>query len=720
MANNYIDFAIRIQDQGSESIKKISVNADDLNKGLRAVTGETEKLNAKLINMSQLSQAMDGIQSVVSQIQGTFKGWTAATQVQIVAETQLETVMGQRMKATKDDIQSIKDLCSAQQQLGVIGDEVQLSGAQQVATFIDEKESLDTLIPAMNNLLAQQKGLNATNQDAVSIGNLMGKVMQGQTSALTRVGITFSEAEEKVLKYGTESERAAMLAQVVTNNVGEMNAALAATDAGQQKQLENTLGDVKERLGELVQGAAPFIEIGSQAVIASSGAMKMAASMSAAVAGIKSLELGTKAAAIATKAFQAVQAALNVVMSANPISLVILALAALAAGVVYCYKHFDGFREVCDTCFAAVKKIAAAVWEFLVKAFEKASAVIKKAWDYVRAFFGWKSDGVEENTAAIEEQAKAVDNTLGLLEKYANAVNGAGGTKPIKVATEMAPPEGSIKELEKQIQAKQLEFSLAINTADRVRIDAELIELENKKRTIELDVVYNIPVMDERQSSDFLSLTRGKDNKEGMNVDKITPPTAGINEYTNSLKDAQLQQDAMQDSMYSLGDVFGSLGDAIGGAAGQWLAYGASVVQAIAQAIPAIVGMLAAKDAETQKTNESTTAKVANASAGVMEAHASIPFVGIALGLAGIAAIVAAMSSIPKFASGGIISGPTIGLMGEYAGAANNPEVVAPLNKLKSMLEPQGGGVGGKVTFELHGRTLRGLLDNTNNASRRS
>lgn len=103
--------------------------------------------------------------------------------------------------------------------MGVIGDEVQLSGAQQMATFLNEKASLDSLIPAMNNLLAQQKGLNATNQDAVGIGNMMGKAMQGQVDVLQRVGVTFTEAQKKVLQYGTESERAAMLAQVIRDNV---------------------------------------------------------------------------------------------------------------------------------------------------------------------------------------------------------------------------------------------------------------------------------------------------------------------------------------------------------------------------------------------------------------------------------------------------------------------------------------------------------------------
>jgi hypothetical protein len=66
---------------------------------------------------------------------------------------------------------------------------------------------VETLIPAMNNLIAQQKGLSATTGDAVNIGNLMGKVLNGQTGSLTRVGISFSAAQEKVLKYGNEQER---------------------------------------------------------------------------------------------------------------------------------------------------------------------------------------------------------------------------------------------------------------------------------------------------------------------------------------------------------------------------------------------------------------------------------------------------------------------------------------------------------------------------------
>lgn len=53
------------------------------------------------------------------------------------------------------------------------------------------------------------------------------------------------------------------------------------------------------------------------------------------------------------------------------------------------------------------------------------------------------------------------------------------------------------------------------------------------------------------------------------------------------------------------------------------------------------------------------------------------------------------------FANGGIVSGPTMGLVGEYPGAQNNPEVIAPLDKLKSMI-----GGGGSGTFVLRGQDL--------------
>ena len=220
-----------------------------------------------LLQAANVSQLYVGLRSAVSGLQGVLGSYAEAYSNAAVASKKLEVVMRQRMDATDEDIKSIKAVTSAQKELGIIGGSVQNAGAQQVSTFLTQASTLRTLIPAMNNLLAQQKGVNATQEDAVSIGNLMGKAMQGQTSALRRVGISFTEAEEQILKYGSESERAATLAKVITNNVGEMNAKLAQTDAGKMKQLQNYIGGIKAKIGSIVVGLQPYLAAASQVAI---------------------------------------------------------------------------------------------------------------------------------------------------------------------------------------------------------------------------------------------------------------------------------------------------------------------------------------------------------------------------------------------------------------------------------------------------------------------
>lgn len=107
------------------------------------------------------------------------------------------------------------------------------------------------------------------------------------------------------------------------------------------------------------------------------------------------------------------------------------------------------------------------------------------------------------------------------------------------------------------------------------------------------------------------------------------------------------------------------------------------------------------------------------AGSGAASAVASIPYVGPILAIAAIASIIGAILAIPKFAAGGLAYGPTLGMFGEYAGASNNPEVVAPLDKLRGMLEPRDT-MAGKVRFEIAGRTLVGVLEKETDLRKRS
>lgn len=110
---------------------------------------------------------------------------------------------------------------------------------------------------------------------------------------------------------------------------------------------------------------------------------------------------------------------------------------------------------------------------------------------------------------------------------------------------------------------------------------------------------------------------------------------------------------------------------------------------------------LAALFAESTGLAVTAAGKTATA-AGPMAA-----FVLPALIAGAVAAVSSGFGSIPAFADGGIVSGTTLGVMGEYTGAKQNPEVIAPLNKLEAMIggkQAQQVNVGGE--FRIQGQDL--------------
>ena len=290
-----IKFNIKLLIDGKEQLVTASTSAKELRDNLNAAKSSAAKFREKMITVNQTVAALQNASSAINGLRDTMAGLTASYNAVQQANTQLTTVMRQRMDATEEDIKKVNEVIGAQSKLGVIGGTIQKTGAQQIATFLKEKGTLEQLIPAMNDLLAQQKGLNATQEDARSVANLMGKAMTGQTSALRRVGITFSEAQENIMKYGTEQQRAAMLAQIITDNVGHMNAQLGKTDAGQLKQAEMQFAAIKVQIGELVSKWLPKITFAAQALTIVNSMISLGNSIKGATMVIANFGITTKA-----------------------------------------------------------------------------------------------------------------------------------------------------------------------------------------------------------------------------------------------------------------------------------------------------------------------------------------------------------------------------------------------------------------------------------------
>ena len=139
-----------------------------------------------------------------------------------------------------------------------------------------------------------------------------------------------------------------------------------------------------------------------------------------------------------------------------------------------------------------------------------------------------------------------------------------------------------------------------------------------------------------------------------------------------------------------------------------WFNYSISLMSAVANAIPAITALTTAKKAEANANLEA-------AATGAASSVASIPFVGWAMAVSAIAAIIAAATNIPKLENGGVVYGNSIVNVGEYAGASSNPEIIAPLSKLKEYISPkESNAIAGNVTFKIRGQELVGILSNYN------
>ncbi len=244
MADKKVEFEIKVIGDALERLKQITGQTDELGNA-------AERAKSKLAGIGRgfimFNQAME----VAKKAADKMREFTEANRAQQEAEAKLAQVMRNTMGASNDEIASIKELASAQQKLGVIGDEVQLAGAQELGTYLSKADSLKKLMPVMNDMLAQQYGLNASQEQATQIASMMGKVMDGQVGALSRYGYKFDEAQEKLLKYGTEEERVATLAEVIGQSVGGMNEALANTPEGKLQQVANSMGDIKERVGAI-------------------------------------------------------------------------------------------------------------------------------------------------------------------------------------------------------------------------------------------------------------------------------------------------------------------------------------------------------------------------------------------------------------------------------------------------------------------------------------
>lgn len=223
--------------------------AKGANKRFLGLVGTLGKLGA-------VAGTLGGLLTIGGIISASEK-WRSLAKDQVQIETKLEAVLknvqsiqavgGNHYKTVKKEL---VDYAGALQNLGVVGGDVTLAGMQQLATFQLNGEQIKMLSDGMLDLVVKEKGLNATQQDAIGIAKAIGSVASGQAGALNSLGISFSKAEQDIIKNGDAMQRTTVIMQALKRHVGGVNEAMAKTDDGKIKQARNNYDDMLTSFGK--------------------------------------------------------------------------------------------------------------------------------------------------------------------------------------------------------------------------------------------------------------------------------------------------------------------------------------------------------------------------------------------------------------------------------------------------------------------------------------
>jgi hypothetical protein len=634
-----------------------------------------------------------------------------AFQIQAKAIAQVEAGLRSTGGQVGYTSQQLQKMASDLQKTTLFGDEQILKDATaQLLTFTNisgeqfqrtQKAALDLATRLDGDLKGASIQLGKALNDPVA--NL---------SALSRSGIQFSEEQKAVIKSLAESGQLAEAQTIILDELNKQyggSAEAAAKADGGITQLANAFGDLQEVIGQtLMPMITPLVnklrEIIERMQGASEHTKRMAVVIGLAASAIGPLLFVLPQFARGIKLVTSAVKIMNGTLAASPWGLIAVAVAAVGVAMYGLYDaSTDADRQVANLRAELNGMEREEAARYAAERIKEQEEAVKKQLEAVKALRAAANMGdatdrrIHSQTLARQEEVlKNEQAKLDGFKREAFIQEGLGEAEESKAryardaadaATEYATAQDAALAAARE-QAKQFGWLQDFRALMREDIMTPAKQDGGRELPDTLTGLENIPDAVDDFESDFT-------------VDEVA-----FEKFQRIEQRAKMFKDMMSGLMTGLQPVAEQFGNSMGHAFGQ-MAKGAQD------------GEEAMKSAAKGMINQA----LAVAQASIIEAMISsgkfsgpaAPVIIPALVAGGIGLVQGLFNDIPAFAAGGIVSGPTLGLMGEYSGAASNPEVIAPLDKLQSMM----GGQQVQVYGSIDGNSIRLANDRTNRNAKR-
>lgn len=275
----------------------------------------------------------------------------------------------------------------------IFGNEV-YQNAQTMKAFGIETEKVMPTLKMLGDISMGNKerlgSLSLAYSQVMTTGRLMGQDLLQLVNAgfnplkiiSEKTGIGMADLKKKMENGAISAKMVEMAFQAATGPGGQffdMTNKIAQTDFGKLEAVKGQISGLAMQVGGILAPVignlitnyiAPFVTWLGETVKWLHENWHWIGLVTSVIAGAASpilLIIGIiKTMVLAVKAWAAIQAVLNVILTANPIGIIIVAVAALVAGIIYAYNHFEGFRNVVDKVWLALKGFGSMIKDVVI------------------------------------------------------------------------------------------------------------------------------------------------------------------------------------------------------------------------------------------------------------------------------------------------------------------------------------------------------------------